>query len=129
KRLISDVSPVNRPQLPAGGHEAANFRDLGPPRNFFTKVLSRNPLFSICLNPCPCFFTNLTAPEHLFHGRPIRLNPASIVSAVPVRWYADLREAQHRTVLGLLDIEDGNRVMIRPPPRGPPCLNDFRSWL
>ena len=69
-----------------------------------------SPLFSIGLNPCSRFFTYLTVREHLFHGRPIRLNPSPIVSAVPVRWYADSREAQHRTVLGLLDIEDGKMI-------------------
>jgi hypothetical protein len=88
-------------------------------------MLRSNPFFPIGLNSCSRFFTYLTAREHLFHGRPIRLNPPPIVSAVPVRWHADLREAQHRTVLGLLDIEDGNRVMIGPPTGGAPCLNDL----
>jgi hypothetical protein len=46
-----------------------------------------------------------------------------------MRRYADFRESQHRTVLRLLDIENGNRVMIRPPTHGAPCLNNLRSRL
>lgn len=49
--------------------------------------------------------------------------------AVPVGWHADLREPQDRSALRRLNIEDGNRVVVGPPTRGAPRLDDFGAGL
>src|SRR5262249_38599088 len=69
--------------------------------------------------------TDCSPREHLLHRCPVRFDPAAIMTAVAVRWNADLRERQSRTPRHPTDVENGDGVVIRPPVRGAPGLDDL----
>src|SRR5215469_984922 len=87
---------------------------------------------SLCLAglyPRAGLLANLSAFEYLFHGRPVRFDPASIVAAIPRRWYSQLRKFESGPLPNSLQIEYRQGIMVWPPPGSPPCLNDFLSRL
>lgn len=81
------------------------------------------------LYPRAGLLADLSAVEYLFHGRPIRFDPTSIVAAIPVRRNSDLREFEFGPVPNSSQIEYRKGIMVWPPPGSPPCLNNFLSRL
>ena len=76
-------------------------------------------------NPSSGFITQFALLQKLLHRGPVGFYPSPIMSAVTVRGNADLSKLQLGTVLRLSDVEDRYRIMVGPPSRCPPGLNDF----
>lgn len=81
------------------------------------------------LYPRAGLLADLSAVEYLFHGRPVRFDPASIVTAIPVRRNSHLRKFEFGPVPNSFQIEYRKGKMVWPPPGSPPRLNDFLSRL
>jgi hypothetical protein len=79
--------------------------------------------------PCARLLADLAAFEYFLHGCPVCFDPASIMTAIPVRRYTNLRKFEFRPVRNFLQVEYCDGIMIRPPSCSPPCLNNFLPRL
>ena len=87
---------------------------------------------SLCLAglyPRAGLLADLSAVEYLFHGRPVRFDPTSIVTAIPVRGNSHLRKFEFGPVPNSFQIEYRKGIMVWPPRGSPPCLNNSLSRL
>src|SRR5215469_2524610 len=78
---------------------------------------------------CPRLLADLPVFEYFFHRCPVRFDPASIVAAVPVGRYTNLRKFELRAARNSLKIENCDGIVIRPPAGSPPSLDNFLSRL
>src|SRR6185369_12475708 len=63
----------------------------------------------------PGFFAGDAGGKHFLHRCPIGFDPAALVAAITMWRNADLGEPQSRAAGNFHDIEDRDRVMVRPP--------------
>ena len=84
----------------------------------------RYALLSVNLDPGTGFFAYSARDKDLLHWSPVCLNPAAVVTAIAVRRNTDLREFQLGAGTPLLNIEDGNRVVIERPTSSTSGLDD-----
>jgi hypothetical protein len=89
-----------------------------------SELSSDDALSAVDSDPFTCLVTNLPAREYLLHRCPVSLDPAAVVTTVSMGWNSDLREFELRPAAYLRYVKDGDRVVIGPPARGAPGLND-----
>src|SRR5262249_3510582 len=114
----------------APGNPGCTWRHLGLARHLSPKVLRLDPLGFGDSHPGTCLAADLSVREDFLHRRPIRLDPAAIMTAVALGRNADLREAQSRSpTTNPRDVEGHDRIVVGPPPRGAPRLDDLAASL
>jgi hypothetical protein len=94
-------------------------------RNLPPKAPTLDPPIPIDLDAVASLLADRAGGKDFLHRCPVGLDPPAIVAAVAVRGYADLRELELCAAGHLFNVEDSYGVVIRPPARGAPCLNDF----
>src|SRR5499425_2587239 len=67
----------------------------------------------------------MSAVQDLLHRGPVRLNPPAVMAAVPVWRDPNLRELELCPAGYLFEVEDSDRVVVRPPTGGAPCLDNL----
>src|ERR1700730_14244951 len=66
-----------------------------------------------------------TLIKELLHRLPVGFDPSVGMAVKSVRRHADLREVELGAAIHFAQIERRNRVMVRPPVAGAPCLDNF----
>src|SRR5215471_10134178 len=71
----------------------------------------------------------MSTVQDLLHRGPVRLNPPAVMAAVPVWRDPNLRELSLCPAGYLFEVEDGDRIVVRPPTCGAPCLDNLLPRL
>ena len=98
-------------------------------RNLSPKSSGTDALLSVDLDPRASLVADRAGPEYFLHGRPIGLDPTSVMAAIATGRDTNLSKLQLRAAAYFRDVEDGDRVMVWPPSRRTPCLHDLFARL